>query len=536
MGAFSLFHRPSFHQKLASISSLLHIQALLASMFALSAHFQKISHISLPSSVNIAPKLNFYQLADDLVDQSLRECSDETPPLCLLQALILVTFQQLTNGVRGRGWRSVGTCVRIAYELQLHLIDKNPSTTTSRSTVSKCSDEEKRRAWWTIWEFDVFASAIRHLPTAIDWKYNETWLPIDDKFWYADVVAPSCKLDPDSDIAWKTLQRSGNKCPKAWFIVLNALMRCAQLWSYPHAFSVLPVGISGDAARSTEQLDIIANSLYCLCDALPPACRYQGELLAFNTKAQESFHLDGGKYSIHIMTQLARFMINHSQVFESTSRAIRSIGESSAPMTIAPLPQAERAAWNHYMSAASEIVSLIRNSSPKHVRYVNPFLANTVWLAAGAHVTSRIFGPILVDQRSLESSLDVLLANLNAFVSTWGVSTALQQKLSKLMTRPSYSRDRAVNTERLSTSASLNHQTSSGDEVVRSVHISTSNQFSEINHPSVGAWIAGNQGLSQINWSEQLDPSLLDFAIGPDLSSDPSGWGLDDILIYGGTT
>ena len=81
--------------------------------------------------------------------------------------MVLTTFQQLVKGVRGRAWRSTGTCVRIAYELRLNLIDigrVDYSRELSPETVAKWyADEERRRVWWAIWEFDVFGKL---LPTS----------------------------------------------------------------------------------------------------------------------------------------------------------------------------------------------------------------------------------------------------------------------------------------------------------------------------------------------------------------------------------
>jgi hypothetical protein len=37
--------------------------------------------------------------------------------------MILLAHGQLTQGVRGKAWRPLGTCVRLAYELNLNLVD-----------------------------------------------------------------------------------------------------------------------------------------------------------------------------------------------------------------------------------------------------------------------------------------------------------------------------------------------------------------------------------------------------------------------------
>ncbi len=131
MTAFSLFHRPSFERKLSAISSQLQLQALIAAISSFSARFNYSSLGNLPK---IPSHLHFRNIASQSVDEALKQCSDDTPPLCLLQALILITFEELIRGVRGRAWSLVGECVHIAYELQLHLVDKETPDAISRPT------------------------------------------------------------------------------------------------------------------------------------------------------------------------------------------------------------------------------------------------------------------------------------------------------------------------------------------------------------------------------------------------------------------
>ncbi|KAL5323733.1 hypothetical protein ACEPPN_008274 [Leptodophora sp. 'Broadleaf-Isolate-01'] len=514
MTSFSLFHRPSFDAKLTSISSPVQLQALVASMFSFSARFTNTQNS--PSSRSTSPR-HFYRLAENLTDAAVKDCADEVFPLCLLQSLILVNFQQLTEGVRGRAWRSIGTCVRIAYELQLHLVDK-PSPNT-RNSPNTSLDEEKRRAWWTIWEFDVFASTIRRLPTAIDWKENETWLPIDDELWFANSCVRSCKLDPDPAAAWKLLQNSGNKSAKAWFVVVNALMRCAHLLSYPQAYAAAS---SVEAGEVPPGLDVLANSLYCLSAALPTDLVYRGEFLKFSPG---SLHTDSSKHGIHVMTQLSRFMINHYQVFDSTAR---KLGEKVSPTNSAVLTSLDQVAWNHYLNAASEIVSLIRNCPPSHVQYVNPFLASTIWLAAAAQVASKSFGSALVDSRVADSNLDVLQTNLNGSVSFWGVSDTLKINLGILE-----SRLKSFTETTRSGNVSSSQRLSLGPVSNRPEEVSVQGSHTQAPNPRVpNTWMDRNEGYVHNMWADsRLD---LNSSFVPDMNLNLWGWGMEELMNYGG--
>lgn len=512
MTSFSLFHRPSFDIKLAKISSQVQLQALVASMFSFSSRFvQRLR----PGSSKIPSSQHFYDLASRLTETAMNECSDEPFPLHLLQALIQITFQQLTEGVRGRAWRSIGTCVRIAYELQLHLVDKVSPNNRIHPNLSP--DEEKRRAWWVIWEFDVFASTIRRLPTAIDWNENETWLPIDDNIWFANSCVRSCKLDPDPATAWKRLQQSGNTSSKAWFVVINALMRCAHLLSYPQAYSAASTAEAGEVPSG---LDILANSLYCLTAALPSNLIYKGEFLRF---APDSLQTDSAKHGIHIMTQLSRFMINHYQVFDSTSRQLGERSASSSTDSSALTP-ADQAAWNHYLTAASSIVSLIRNCSPSHIQHANPFLASTIWLAAAAQVVSKSFDDKLVDPRLADSNLDVLQMNLSAFVDFWGVSDTLRVKLGTLESKLKAFAD-GESMERVSNSQP--------PRPARAEEMAVQCPQSQPQLMQPTNWMNENEGYVQNMWAEPrfdlVNPSMV-----PDMNLNLWGWGMDELMNYGG--
>jgi hypothetical protein len=175
MTAFSLFRPSQFRSKLASITSQAQLTALLAAMFSFSTRFvestndQDMSSTNHDHSFTTSQVDRFRTLSQVYIDQAFRECGDSKPTLVLLQALALSTFQQLIRGARGLAWRSLGTCVRVAYELDLHLVDSDEGDEdinfTGKAGQSWCLDEEKRRIWWAIWEMDTFA---RYVLTALD--------------------------------------------------------------------------------------------------------------------------------------------------------------------------------------------------------------------------------------------------------------------------------------------------------------------------------------------------------------------------------
>jgi hypothetical protein len=379
MTAFNLFHRPTFDLKLQKLETDSQVHALLSAMFSFSARFedrrQKDPHVQIPSPGY------FHDLASRQINECLDECSDQAPPLCILQSLVLVTFQELVRGVRGRAWRRLGTCVRIAYELELHLEDSRDSwngchaagVLPIRQLIEK---EERRRVWWTIWEFDVFASTIRRLPLAIDWSSNFAWLPIDDELWYTHNFQTSCVLscflsnDPAS--RWQALERCGNQGSKAWFIAINATMRDCQQLSRSTA-STNGQGKSSRPSSSVARIErgrILSAALRDLPTALPTSLRYQGEFLSFRkTERSNSYSLpyykDSSRYSIHLMTQLTTFMLYHKEF-------LGTVGQSA----ISPLAQGQRfpitnyEAWDKYLTSIDNVVALVRNSEFSLTRFI----------------------------------------------------------------------------------------------------------------------------------------------------------------------
>ena len=152
-------------------------------------------------------------LALNFIEQALKEYGDEVPSLCLLQALILTTFCQLSKGVCERGWRLLGLCIRISSEKNLHLIDSeapNARVPTGRAELTRwCFDEERKRCWWAVWEMEFFASTIRRCPTGIHWTQNKTFLPVDESYWFDQRFHKSCFLQPNRRNGGKPWKRVG---------------------------------------------------------------------------------------------------------------------------------------------------------------------------------------------------------------------------------------------------------------------------------------------------------------------------------------
>lgn len=414
--ALSLFHRPTFEAKLYTINSPVQRRALLASMFAISAKYRCSDgdfalSIPIPETFRLIARSSL-----QLLDEALAEFSDEPPPLCYLQALVLTTFSEIVEG-DNQAWASIERCIEFAHFLNLHLVDKNDHHEYGISTPST---EEHRRAWWAIWEFDIYASTVRKLPTIICWETNKTWMPIDDRLWFKNKMVSSCHLNSDPSKAWQDLEKCPNQSSKAWLIVLCAIMRCIHQLSYPGSPSIETLPTS----NSFTTLDILSNALYCITATQPSSTKYQGELLRFSTSPSNSVQQDSAKYSAHLITQLSRFLLCHYQIFTAGSNPT-FVNLSTNPFN--------HIAWDLYLSAASEIVTLIQNSAPHHVQHVSPFLAQAVWSAAGAQVASTqqaLAGNR--DPKVAQSNLELLRTHLSAHAKFWCTPTHFLERLEVL--------------------------------------------------------------------------------------------------------
>jgi hypothetical protein len=246
---------------------------------------------------------------------------------------------------------------------------------------------------------------------------------------------------------------------------------------------------------------------------------------------------------------LSRFMLHHLRVFNSAYRQLGVANSSSSEHVedvapSGPLDTLDKAAWNVYLAAASEIVNIVRNSSPKHVRYVNPFLSSTIWLAAAAQIVSRKIGPHLVNRRVAESNFDLLQMNLDAYVSFWGVSSTLQQKLNVLAAKLETINVQGSNSDvtRLEQTPGRRSTNSGTDQMQQSAPTNcifaygrtVAAQYAAIDQPVSMPSMNTANGSTLDVWSGPQQFSFGD-VLAPDLNAcNMWGYGLDELLMYGG--
>lgn len=494
-------------EKLNTIETPTQLHALLAAMLAYAARFDvhesALSQNELPETSDARKcTSHFLDLAVNYANHALMECGDEAPSFCILQAFIITAHCQLTQGVRGRAWRTLGTCVRLAYELNLHLVDmKGAESSTEADAEAWCLKEEKRRAWWAIWEMDVFATTIRRTPPAVAWCQIETLLPIEDVDWFQKRSRPSCYFVDDPICRWRALQQSGNESPQAWYIVINSLMKDAQRISSPrgiqnqsrpdrnrpppHADHQKPKMV--DEAR--KKLETLANAVQCFVLALPAHLQFRDQFLGFEARlpGQSSSHRQKHCfiYNIHVMTQLARLMIYRYDVFGSHAMMSRATHQARdhTPREgrVARHSGIDSSASRQYFEAADEVLRIVNRSCTDHVKYINPFLAYTIWLASAVQLVRRGLSPPGTDRSLTRSKFEVLHLAYKNCVEFWDIQTAVQRNLEQLEAQVEASQALVEGEEEQSTSlARINQQ--SNTTVSKRVGYERSSRGQERNH------------------------------------------------------
>ncbi|KAG8405059.1 hypothetical protein J3459_022266 [Metarhizium acridum] len=430
MTTFTLFKPHGIEAKFALMRSPIEAEALVATIFAFSARFHPSDRD--PSRIAQCPSPSYFAaIASRRLQDALDAYEDTTPPLHLLQATILDVFYNICKSIRSKSWRYLGQAIRLGYDLKLHLLDIHSEDSGGEKAQGDLKRwsllEERRRAWWALWEMDVFASTIRRLPLAIDWTQNFTFLPVPDECWFEGVYKQSCLLMPDPGQRWKNLSRVANTSAKAWYIVVNSLVYDAQ----PLVYSPLPVSESSSFGSKKDSLAIIANALYCTTSSMPRELVYEGQALDFRTKACprdincRQFHAD--IYSIYLITQLVHFMSDHHNVCTKIAAAARAHATTASRSSDSP-------SWSNYMTAAENVVAVIRNSSHNHIKYVNPLFTNTLWFAAASQIACKVVGPSSRAEALAASNYDLLELTIQRYTSFWGSNDILKPRIDMIET------------------------------------------------------------------------------------------------------
>lgn len=209
-----------------------------------------------------------------------------------LQGLITLAFYLYATEPDSQGWLLIGTCARLAYALELDKLDEDSEAVQAQMGLPEewSMQEERRRAWWCIWELDAFAAAIACRRPTIDKKkhasHAEVMLPVSDEAWFSNIPVESAIIDPRPTHAWRTLENSRNQDPRSWYLVANFLLLCAH-------------DLLHTKAPSPQEVDQLEAALTCFAMLLPASLDLQRPLSFTETTYRRSNWV----VSTHILLQ-----------------------------------------------------------------------------------------------------------------------------------------------------------------------------------------------------------------------------------------
>lgn len=228
----------------------------------------------------------FARRAELLLEQHNSSATGQSS-LRILQGCVLLACYRLSSGITSRAWVLTGLCSRMAYELGLHELDREPISGDMGSSqyVTEWVDrEEKRRTWWCCYELDHLASTLTCRPYGLDRQRADILLPVSDKYWYAGVPVASTSLSQDPLVAWKSLVDCPNQSERAWYLVNLHLVRLG------HEVRQL------DTARAQKDCQDFKTAVKYFSLALPPSFDVCSGLSHSGSEA-------GWVISTHIMLQ-----------------------------------------------------------------------------------------------------------------------------------------------------------------------------------------------------------------------------------------
>ncbi|KAI1609923.1 fungal-specific transcription factor domain-containing protein [Exophiala viscosa] len=409
-----IFHRPRFYhqylpddieEEITCRRVTLESALILNGVMSLSARFSRS-----PQFEHMPPTTRgdqFAKQAQSIYADATRFQGDEAPSLRYLQGCILLAFYHNTNHSNSFGWTLTGVCTRLAYDLGLNTVDDDvdyqsgscsPQWTSTEDWIMR---EELRRAWWSVWELDTFASTVARRSYTIDRNTIQVLLPASDEHWFEGTPVASAPMGSTPATAWKSLQGSPNQDERAWFLVANYLMALAY-----------DLMTRKDVCTRTKAE--MENSLTCFGLSLPQHFRLTNPRFVFN---DASFARSNWIIATNVILQSAR-------TYGALTLCAPSDGASPAsqsPSSIRSIPEDQDTSSLKCVQHAHDVVRAINAWSPDYMEYTSPFIVCSLVGPAAMH-----FSPLLpsspgesTQAHSLER--EVVTLGIAQFARVWGL-------------------------------------------------------------------------------------------------------------------
>jgi hypothetical protein len=198
------------------------------------------------------------------------------------------------------------------------------------------------------------------------------------------------------------------------------------------------------AEENSQQLANLVRAYHAVLDNLPEHLRHQGEPLTFGMdgadNALASRRSCAEKYNTRMLTVSAHFMIYQNYVFAglvdgSISLSFLEDGEEQPGLYTAP-----HQAWTfsvglkELLDTSDTVLGLLESCPKGHARYVSPYYASTIWIAAALQIFK---GTAIFDDDPIRTrcKYTALREAYLEFHRLWGTPLTLLQSLDSLQTR-----------------------------------------------------------------------------------------------------
>lgn len=432
---FGLFREPQFFLKLARIHSTVQLKALLAAIFAFSCKSPRMSlSESVPQNAG-----DFADIAVQYVDTAISLCGDETPPLCVLQALILATHWLTIRRVRGRAWRYVGICIRLAFEMELHCTDADRnSEACGIDSTAWCADEERRRAYWAVWEMDQYTNHMKHIAITLDWTQYPVYLPAEDEKWFRGEPHRSCVLEADLIDRSKSLKATGSMSARAWYVVVASLDAEAYELAYPR--EKINRRFRDTVLDFSDRWQALFNAIQLSLILLPQKLAFNGQYLDFGThtlgvnRNSPTIQRQSLIYQIALLPEIARMFTLRLCLLDAYKRKLMGVSQEDSAQESKYRDHLSQKVRQCYQ-AADAIFNVVTNCHTSHHQYVNPYITHASWLAATVQLLHEELSEDESQKKLARSKFEILKATNDRFIQFWEMSTVAKHNLDDLDTR-----------------------------------------------------------------------------------------------------
>jgi hypothetical protein len=355
-------------------------------IFSLSARFS--THPYFASTPTRERGVQFGDRARVLHDK-LRLISEEAT-LRGLQGCILLAYYFTVEGPCHRSWILTGVCIRLVYELDIDKVDQRGDSLHDANEWSH--KEERRRAWWLVWELDSFSSIVSQRPFSVNRKRMTVHLPVSDEAWCANTPIKSSKLGSKPADAWTNLRDSPNQNPRCWAIVSNYLLSL-----------VFEKHEDRESISSIERQEL-HTAITCFALSLPVSLQLKADSIYFDpgTLTRSNWVI-----SIHLDLATAR-------------AAVPLLDPTEKKKWLAGMPTSKGMTYS--MIREREVSRIINQCSPDFINQCHPFLACMM-----IPVPLRRLGPKSTEYEECMNR-EMFSLILSQYADLWGIGAVLLRK------------------------------------------------------------------------------------------------------------